>query len=644
MIDVIREMNTLIYQLNEYTKAYDEGKPLISDEEWDNLYFKLKQMEGESGIILGNSPTQSIPFEVKTSLKKVTHNHPMLSLDKTKSIPDIEAFMNKNPTIAMCKMDGLTCSLRYIDGKLFRAETRGNGEIGEDITHNALHIKSIPKQIGIKDDFVIDGEIICTADDFEPFAEDYKNPRNFAAGSIRLLDSKESASRCLTFVAWDCISEMEGCKTLSQKLQGLKTMGFTVVPWTSGDAGECIDEMTQCAEELGYPIDGIVFKYNNCEYYNSLGQTGHHARGGLAYKFYDDVYTTSFIGFDFNVSRNGTLTPVAVFRPVDIDDTMVERASLHNVNTLKQLCAEPLHVGDTLGVIKSNMIIPQVVSWTPDGTGEEVQLPTKCPVCGKKLSYKKSDGGTESIECENPNCSCRILNRLDHYTGDDGMKVKYLGRANLEILLDYEWIDSISDIYKVYEHRAEWIKLPGYGASSVDRILKGIEDSKNCTLAQFISALGIPGISNVYAKSIADYYCNWPNFIKAMENKEPIPVFRMGEVRKAALRNFDYTEAKKIAPLLNFIDARPSEQELQIPQTLKGEVVCVTGTLVRYKNRNLLYQEINDHGGVTSNSVTRKTTILINNDIHSLSNKNRDARERGIPILTEYEFVQKYLV
>lgn len=644
MIDIVKRMKELITQLNKYTKAYDEGNPLISDEEWDNLYFELKKLEDESGTILGNSPTQSIPFEVKTSLKKVTHNHPMLSLDKTKSTSDLEAFASKNPVIAMCKMDGLTCSLRYVDGKLFRAETRGNGEVGEDITHNALHINSIPKQIEIKDDFVVDGEIICTTDDFEPFAEKYKNPRNFAAGSIRLLNSKESASRCLTFVAWDCISDIEGCQTLSQKLQALATIGFTVVPWASGDVKDCIDEMTECAEQLGYPIDGIVFKYDNCAYYNSLGQTGHHARGGLAYKFYDDVYTTSFIGFDFNVSRNGILTPVAIFRPVDIDDTTVERASLHNVNTLKQLCAEPIHVGDTVGVIKSNMIIPQIVSWIPNGTGEEVKLPTKCPVCGKDLSYKKSEGGTESIECENLNCSCRILNKLDHYAGQNGMKIKYLGRRNLEIFLDNGWVDSISDIYKVYEHREEWMKFPRCGASSVDKAIKGIEDSKNCTLSQFISALGITGISNAIAKRIANYYCNWPNFIKSIESNEPIPITKLGDMRKAALRNFDYTEAKEIASMLHFIDARPSEQELQTPQTLKDEVVCVTGTLVRYKNRSLLYQEIADHGGVISDSITRKTTILINNDVYSLTNKSRAARERGIPILTESEFMSKYLM
>lgn len=639
MLDTLREMRELIEKLNNYTKAYDAGTPLISDKEWDDLYFRLKKIEESSGIILGDSPTQSIPFTQVSALEKVQHNHPMLSLDKTKSIEDIRRFA-KRPIIAMCKMDGLTCSLLYRDGKLVRAETRGNGEIGEDITHNALQIKSIPKSIAYPKELVVDGEVICTYKDFEPFASEYKNPRNFASGSIRLLNSKESASRNLTFVAWDCITDLAGCQTLSAKLQSLHVMGFTVVPYTSGDPQDCIDEIKECAEQAGYPIDGVVFKYDNCEYYTAQGMTGHHAKGGIAYKFYDEVYPTKLLGIDYNVSRNGVLTPVALFEPIEIEGSIVGRSSLHNFSVLKNLCAGPIYVGDSVGVYKANLIIPQILIWENDGTGSEITPPKTCPACGAATEMIESDTGVLELHCTNPDCSCRLINKLDHFASRKAMDIKGLSKATLEKLINWGWIDSIYDIYKLSEHSSEWKRKPGFGVASVNKVLEAIENSKNCTLNQFITAIDIPLIGSTIAKDLVKHFPTWQEFRNAIKTDYPfwkLPGF--GVEMDAAITSFNYTEADKLAQLMNF----NSEEIVEVENTLDGMSICITGKLKQFKNRDAFIAAVEVHGGKVSSSVSRKTAILVNNDAESESSKNKTAKSYNIPILTEQEFIEKYL-
>lgn len=363
-------IRSLIDELNRLTKLYDAGHPEISDKEWDELYFKLQEMEKETGIIYPDSPTQNIYFEKVSELKKVKHNHPMLSLDKTKNIEDIKSFVNKHNWIAMAKMDGLTCSLRYIDGKLISAETRGNGIEGEDITHNALVIPSIPKKIDYKDELIVDGEIICTYKNFESFKDTYKNPRNFASGSIRLLDSKECKDRNLTFVAWDVITSFKteglASKYLSVELNILKEFGFTVVPFfINEDATDLtsietyIKKIKKDCEFLSYPIDGIVFKYDDSNEYNAAGRTDHHFKGGLAYKFYDETYESELLDIIYDVSRNGILTPVAKFKPIEIDGSIVEKCSLFNLSVLEEKLGKP-YIGQKLWISKRNQIIPYI--------------------------------------------------------------------------------------------------------------------------------------------------------------------------------------------------------------------------------------------------------------------------------------------
>ena len=379
--DANTRMEILIEALNYHTKLYDAGTPAISDAQWDKMYFELVELEKEfPSLIHPNSPTQQIHYEVVSELKKVKHEYqPMLSLDKTKDIEKVKEFLGSKAWIAMLKLDGLTCRLTYENGQLVRAETRGDGIEGEDITHNARVLPSIPQTIPYKNTLVVDGEVICDKTTFEQFKEEYANCRNFAAGSIRLLDSEECAKRGLTFVAWDVIeyrfNESHTSSKLSSKLILLEDLGFTTVPFNV--SMESYKEKTNAwwvpkvIEELqknnDYPIDGIVFKWDNCAEYEAAGRTDHHFRGGLAYKFYDEEYETELLDIEWSMGRTGVLTPVAVYKDIEIDGATCNRANLHNLNTLTELLGEQPQVGQKIWVYKANAIIPQISKSTKLG-------------------------------------------------------------------------------------------------------------------------------------------------------------------------------------------------------------------------------------------------------------------------------------
>ena len=349
-----QEYLNAVEKLNEHTKYYDAGIPLISDEEWDNLYFEISKYEEETGFISENSPTSSISYQVINKLEKVTHSHPMLSLSKTKSIEDLKSFSN-DETILMAKMDGLTCSLTYKKGVLALAETRGNGIIGENITHNAMVIDSIPKRLDTFDDLVIDGEIICDYESFKEFSNDFKNPRNFASGSIRLLDSKECGRRKLSFVAWDLINSE--FTTLEENLNYLDILGFTIVPRKIFENDSDVELLKEECKFLDYPIDGLVLKINDIKNYKSLGSNDHHPLGGIAFKFYDELFDTELEDIIWSTAKTGIITPIAKFKPVEIDGTSVSKASLHNLSIMKDILGSP-YIGQKIRVFKANMIIP----------------------------------------------------------------------------------------------------------------------------------------------------------------------------------------------------------------------------------------------------------------------------------------------
>lgn len=648
----------LVIALNTYTKDYEAGNPKITDEEWDNMYFELKELEKETGLILSNSPTQTISYEVVNSLVKKEHNHKMLSLDKTKSLDEVANFVGNKKYLAMLKMDGLTCSLTYRNGELVSAETRGNGLVGEDILHNAKVISSIPKKIPYLTELIIDGEIICTYTDFDKFSNEYKNPRNFAAGSIRLLDAKECARRQLRFVAWDVITPMyfnNGKEyTVSEKLNYIFKFGFTTVPYIEGPALDAdgnvveldiaVEHLTYQAKELTFPIDGIVFKFNSCSYGRSLGETTHHFKNAIAYKFYDETYWTRLLDIEWTMGRTGVLTPVAVFEPIDVDGSTVERASLHNCSIMSELFG-PLgpHKFQEVEVFKANMIIPQIKSVKQEGLYEEyiIHDPTTCPVCGGEINYKS---GIDSITlaCTSPTCPGKLINRLDHFCGKKGLDMKGISKATLEKLIDWGWLNDFTGVFELSRFKEEWIKKPGFGIKSVEKVLNAISTGANCELHQFIAALGIPLIGTTASKELVKHFETWDEFVAAAESDYPfyqLPNF--GSEMCSSLTNFDYTEAKLIAEhYIHF-----NTLEVEAPTTgsdLTGKTFVITGKLTHFKNRDEIKSRIEALGGKVSGSVSKNTNYLINNDVNSTSSKNMTAKSLGIPILSESDFIQTF--
>lgn len=647
-------IRSLIDELNRLTKLYDAGYPEISDKEWDDLYFKLQEMEKETGTIYPDSPTQNIYFKKVSKLEKIRHTHPMLSLDKTKNIEDIKKFVSGHDWVAMFKLDGLSCSLVYINGKFDHADTRGNGEIGEDITHNIYAIKSIPLTIPTtKEVIVIDGEILCTTDNFEKFQNEYKNPRNFAAGSIRLLDAQECARRNLMFVAWDFIQGYENDSFMYQ-LEELDNYGFITVPRV-GDA-ETIDDtikiLNNWKEFTTFPIDGYVFRFDDQKYYNSLGSTAHHALGAMAFKMYDEIYPTRLKHIQWTMGRTGVLTPVAVFDPIDIDGSTVERASLHNVSVMREILGDCAYVGEPLQVYKANQIIPQISEAGPKydygyviahGGVSANDVIERCPICGGDVVYITSDDGIINAYCDNPLCEGKLVNRLEHFCGKKGLDIKGLSKATFQKLIDWGWIDSIKNIFWLYNHQMEWMDKPGFGKASVFKILDAIEKGKHTTLDKFISAIGIPLIGQTAAKVLANHFKTYEDFRTAVKDKDYhfFNLDNFGEEMEYQLKHFDYSEMDELSKIL-ILETTIVNNEI-INNNLKGKTIVITGKLTNFKNRNELKSVIEKNGGKVVGSISSKTDILINNDVNSTSSKNKTAQKLGIPIISETDFMEQYL-
>ena len=644
------KIDKLVKKLNEYTALYDEGRPAISDKEWDDMYFELFELEQECNYYPSDSPTQKIKYDILNQLKKVKHNHPMLSLQKTQSIDEINDFIGDKEHIIMLKVDGLTCSLVYENGKLISAETRGDGEIGEDIFHNIMTVKNVPKKIPYTGRLVVDGEIICKINDFAPFSEQFKNPRNFAAGTIRLLDPKVCEKRNLSFIAWDVIECEKELNRLNQKMAFLIENYFETVPFSIvHDFNEkTIEEFKEIAVKNNIPIDGLVVKYNDCKYYESLGRTDHHFRGGIAFKFYDEVYETELLDIEWTMGRTGVLTPVAIFRPIEIDGCTVTRARMNNVSIMKELMGRfGPYLGQKLEVFKANQIIPQIKS--ADQSEHEtlffiehpnIEYPTQCPICGGTTEIHENISGTQEMLCMNPQCEGKLINRLDHFCGKKGLDIKGLSKATLEKLIDWGWIKSYKDIFTLYEHEKEWTKKSGFGVKSVKNIFMAIQEGKNCSLDRFIAALGIPLIGSRAAQDLDKQFCTWSNFINAIEtNFKFYDMPNFGWEMHNSIVNFDYTEAIELAD--TYVNVSISEHDLpeETATAVEGKTFVVTGKLTFYKNRDEIKAVIEKNGGKVVGSISGKTDYLINNDINSTSSKNLSAKKLNIPIISEDEFL-----
>ena len=640
-----RNIRTLINSLNMHTELYDAGKPIISDKEWDNMYFQLVDLEKKTGIIFPDSPTQTVHYKNVSNLGKVYHENPLLSLEKTKDVKEISSFVKGQDWMAMFKMDGLTLSLTYVNGELVKAATRGNGEVGEDVTHNALVIPSIPKKIPVKETIEVDGEIICKKNDFKKFERVYKNPRNFASGGIRLQDAKECASRNLTFVAWDLREGFKDIDFFFWRLEKLDELGFITVPRigdaeTVSDAMKWLDKAQKDKVYKNYPIDGYVFRFESQKYYNMLGRTEHHFRGAMAFKFHDDEYETELLDIELSIGRTGILTPVAVFKPIDMDGSVVERASLHNLSVMRDTVGIHPYRNQKIKVVKMNMIIPQI-TWAD--TNEEnvdwdnlIKL-TSCPVCGGGLEVKNNNG-VLTLWCANSDCEGKLLNRIDHFCGKKGLDIKGISKATIEKLMNWGWINELGDIFKLDKHRVEWISKAGFGEASVGKVLSAIDNARNVSLQSFISAIGIPLVGNTVSKEIVKYYSTWEDFRNAVGG-DWTEFEGFGPEISKAINNFDYTEADKIAGMLTF---KQPKVQTSTNKSLEGKTYCVTGKLTsgKWKNRDELKAYIQSLGGKVVGSMSANVDYLINNDATSGSAKNVSAKKLGIPIITEEEFIK----
>ena len=511
-----------------------------------------------------------------------------------------------------------------------------------------MAIKNVPKRISIMGELTVDGEVICTYDDFEPFAHKYANPRNFAAGSIRLLDAKESASRNLKFVAWDIIHHTPTkFKGLNNVFEYLLDLNFEVVPFTIMQKKfdeNTIELFKKIAKMNSYPIDGLVVKYNNIEEYEACGRTDHHFKGGMAFKFKDEEYETYLNDIEWTMGRTGVLTPVAIFNPVDTGDSVIERASLHNISIMKQILGTP-YQGQSIMVCKMNDIIPQVVSGgyeisKADIAGLEFTIPTVCPICGGELEVV-CEVDTEVLMCTNEMCEGKLVNRLDHFCGKKGLDIKGLSKATLGKLIDWGWVKEPADLYTLVNYTKEWVQQPGFGPKSVENIMVAIETSRVPKLESFICALGIPHVGKVLSKELVKYFNTYEEFKQAAKDKwDFTQIDGVAYEKASAIWNFDFTEADRVdAYMLGYTNDEPMTAD----SNLYGESICITGTLKLHKNRDELVKRIQDHGGKVVSGVSKNTTWLINNNINSTSSKNVTAQRLGVPIITEQEFCNLYL-
>lgn len=643
----VKRIQELVKQLNEYRDVYyNEARSDVSDAEYDRLFDELSELENETGVVYTNSPTQTVGYEVKSELEKVEHSHPMLSLDKTKSVDDLVKFAGDKDCILSLKMDGLTCLLTYENGELVQGETRGDGEIGELITHNAKVFENIPLSIDYKGHFEIEGEAIITYDDFnkinESLPEDkkYKNPRNLASGSVRQLDNRVAAQRHIKFIAWKVPTDIASSSFIN-RLQYALDIGFDTVPFLP-IRGNCnaefinivVEQLRKRANEKSFPIDGLVATYNDITYGESLGMTGHHPKHSIAFKFAEDSEETVLREIEWSMGKTGTLTPVAIFDSVDLAGTSVSRASLHNISIMKEL---NISIGSTVTVVKKNEIIPQIISC--DANAMDADIPTTCPVCGGEAQIVK-ENDSEVLMCANPHCKGKLLERVSHFVSKKGMDISGLSEETIKKLIELGWIAEITDIYNLDQYYDRLSTMSGFGKKSVDKLRKSIENSKTVRLDKFIASLSIPGIGTSQSKELVKAFGAWDKFRDASVgcyNFTQLDGF--GDVLNNNIHSW-FEDMSNIADYLASLMTFESEDNSKTNNSLNGKSFVVTGKVYKFKNRDEVKEAIEKFGGKVTGSVTKSTFALINNDIESNSSKNKKAKELGVQIINEEQLIE----
>ena len=656
-MDYIDKIPLLVAQLNEYRDAYyNRSESLISDEEYDDLFDQLKHLEEITGVVLANSPTHTVGYEVKSELEKVKHSHLMLSLDKTKLESDLEKFSNGKDCVLTLKLDGLTVLNTYDSGELIQSETRGNAEIGELITHNAKMFDNLPLKIPCNEKFEIEGEAIITYQDFKKINETisdpdkkYKNPRNLASGSVRQLDSSIAKNRHVKFIAWKVPF---GVSTYSEGFELARRYGFEVVPWipynsATDNVHDLIEILKNLANSCGYPIDGIVISHNDVAYGKSLGITGHHPRHSLAFKFYDEEEETTLRNIEWSMGKTGVLTPVAIFDEVEIDGTQVAKASLSNLSVMWKTLGRAF-VGETIWVTKRNAVIPKVEraeKYDQDKDNwEELKwcnIPIKCPCCDHLLETRK-ENDSEVLICTNDDCSGKLLGKLCHAASRDALNIDGLSEATISTFIKLGWLTSINDLYSLSIYREKMKNLEGFGAKSVDKLLAAIEKSKHTTLDKWLYSLSINLVGKTASKAIMSKVNSIGDFFNVMtvhgaKYFNDIP--GIGDVIVKSLDDYfnDHChEMWKFAQ--NFEFEAPNSTTAS--SKLSGKTFVITGTVEHFTNRNALKKEIEANGGKVTGTVTLKTDYLICDDSNSTSSKCKTAHSLGIKIISEKEFLE----
>lgn len=647
----MKRMKELAELLNRASESYyAKDSEIMSNYEYDRLYDELTALEKETGVILSNSPTVRVGYEAVDDLPKERHEKPMLSLGKTKSREELRDWLNEKDALLSWKLDGLTIVLTFFAGKLAKAVTRGNGEVGEVITNNAKVFKNIPLSIPFQGELVLRGEAVITYSDFERINEQiedvesrYKNPRNLCSGSVRQLNNRVTADRSVMFYAFSLV-KAEGAdfgNSRERQFLFLTEQGFDVVEYRKVNPDtilEAIEYFEKKVEGFDIPSDGLVLTYEDIAYGASLGTTAKFPRDSIAFKWADELKETVLREIEWSPSRTGLINPIAVFEPVELEGTTVSRASVHNISILRGL---KLGIGDRITVYKANMIIPQIAE---NLTGSDsVQIPEKCPVCGHVTEIRQVND-VQSLYCTNPLCDAKKLKSFALFVSRDAMNIDGFSEATLEKFIGKGFLHEYADIFKLSRYAEEITQMEGFGEKSCQNLLNSIEAARKTTLPRVIYGLGITGIGLANAKMICRYYRYDLNAMKAAQTEELSEIDGVGEVLAGAFSEYfaDEKHVRQLENLLREIEIAVEKVDEET-QTLTGLSFVITGSLNHYANRNELKELIEQKGGKVAGSVSAKTTGLINNDVTSNSSKNKKAKELGVRILSEEEFMEEYL-
>ena len=640
-------MKELVSLLNKASRAYyQEAQEIMSNYEYDRLYDELKELEDELGITLSNSPTVNVGYEVVSELPKERHESPMLSLDKTKEVEELKNFVGDQKVLMSWKMDGLTVVLTYRDGKLYKAVTRGNGEVGEVITNNAKVFKNVPVQIAYQGELILRGEAVIGYKDFEKINQEiedvdarYKNPRNLCSGSVRQLNNQITAKRNVMFYAFTLVQAdgVDFQNSRACQMEWLKSQGFTTVEYYMVTRDTVEDEVAKFSSKISendFPSDGLVLTYDDIAYGRSLGRTAKFPRDSFAFKWQDEIRETVLREIEWSPSRTGLINPVAIFDPVELEGTTVSRASVHNISIMEEL--EP-GIGDRIEVYKANMIIPQIAeNLTRSGVKD---IPCKCPVCQGETKIRQV-GNAKALYCMNPECQAKHVKSFALFVSRDALNIEGLSEATLEKFISRGYIHTFADIFHLDQYKEEIQKMEGFGEKSYKKLTESIEKARTTTLPRVIYSLGIAGIGLANAKVICrELKYDVESLLKVSE-EELNEIQGVGEVLAKAFVGY-FADAKHVENFRRLLNELTIPEETVTKQQIfEGVNFVITGSVKHFANRGEVKELIESLGGKVTGSVTSKTNYLINNDVTSTSSKNKKANELGIPIISEETFLE----